>query len=478
MKPTVENFGRNVAFTPSHSYIPADESELLEILRKHKGETIRARGSLHSWSKSVATDGVLISMNRLDQVRARRQGESWVAEIGAGCQVKCVLKVLARQGLTLPSVGLIDEQTISGATATGTHGSGKNSLSHYIMSARVARYDEGGEPVIVNIDSGDELKAIRCSLGLLGVVVSLTLECRDAYRVEEHCRRHKTLASLIESEKHYPLQQFFLIPWSWHFLGQHRVETDASRSRLAWVYRLYWLLGIDLGLHVLIFVLVKILKLPVLIRGFYRGLLPLLIPRGWKVVDDSHAQLVMNHELFRHIEIEMFVPRSQLEPATRYLIDILRVFAGQSLLHPETKEKLESIDLADSLIHAKGSYFHHYPICFRRVLSDDTLISMSTPGHDGELEDWYAISLISYEWPRDRAGFFRFAAFIAESMGKLFGGRAHWGKVHPNDAELNRELYPKFDQFREICSMADPEGHFRNDWAGRAVDVGQASRVG
>ena len=470
MNQTVENFGRNFAFTPRQIYQPASESEVLEILRKHQGQQIRARGSLHAWSRGVETGEVLIDLSQLNQVQPIQLDGGWVAELGAGCQVKRALGVLGKQGLTFPSIGLIDEQTVAGATATGTHGSGNHSLSQFIVSARVARYNGNGEPEIVTIDSGDDLQAVRCSLGLLGVVVSLTFECRESYRVEEHSRRHRSLASVLQAEASYPLQQFFLMPWSWHLFGQHRVETQSARSRLAWLYRVYWLLGIDIGLHLIMFLLAKVLKFPLLIRSFYRYLLPLAIIRRWKVVDDSVHQLVMNHELFRHIEIEMFVARSQLEPATRFVVDVLRAFGGQQLAHRETSDLVESIGLSDSLALARGCYVHHYPICFRRLLSDDTLISMSTAGPDGP-EDWYAISFISYEWPHDRAGFMRFSQFISISMARLFGARAHWGKVHPNHAETNRQLYPRFHRFCELCREADPEGRFRNDWTERVFGL-------
>ena len=47
---------------------------------------------------------------------------------------QAALAELAESKHTLPSLGLIDEQTVAGATATGTHGSGRNSLSHYVQA--------------------------------------------------------------------------------------------------------------------------------------------------------------------------------------------------------------------------------------------------------------------------------------------------------------------------------------------------------
>ena len=74
---------------------------------------------------------------------------------------QAVLAELERQAnVTLPSLGLITEQTIAGAISTGTHGSGKASMSHYIEEIRLATYDKRtGEPVVKTIADGDELRA-------------------------------------------------------------------------------------------------------------------------------------------------------------------------------------------------------------------------------------------------------------------------------------------------------------------------------
>ena len=106
-------------------------------------------------------------------------------------------------------------------------------------------------------------------------------------------------------------------------------------------------------------------------------------------------------------------------------------------------------------------YCHHYPVCVRRVLPDNTLISMSCD----EKEDWYALSFISYEKPARRTGYFLFANFLARSMSRMFHARPHWGKVCPLDAKELESRYPKFDRFRAICNTFDSEGVFRNSWA-------------
>ncbi|MFP6678359.1 MAG: FAD-binding protein, partial [Pirellulaceae bacterium] len=245
----IKNFGANLVFEPANYFAPAGEEEVVSILGRCRGRNIRVVGRLHSWSDAPRGDDVLLDLRHLNRVDIEERDDGVWATIQAGCQIKKVITELDRRaGVTLPSLGLITEQTIAGAVSTGTHGSGKHSLSHYVDEISVATYDaETGEPVIRTIDSGDELLAVRCSLGCMGVILSVGLQCRPQYRVEEHMRIVGDCEDVLAAEEAYPLQQFFLVPFLWKYLTQHRREVATRRSFLAPLYGLYWFLGIDLG---------------------------------------------------------------------------------------------------------------------------------------------------------------------------------------------------------------------------------------
>ena len=461
------NFGKNVCIDPEFIFRPKSNDEVLEILAKHRQLKIRAVGSLHAWSDAAKTAGVVVELAALNSIEVD-PGSSTVT-VGGGRKIKHLLKELATHGLTLPSVGLIDEQTAAGATATATHGSGKNSLSHYISAVEIAHFDETtGEPKISRIDSGAELQAARCSLGLMGIVLSITFRCCPSYNVEEHTAVHASLESVLAKEVECPQQQFYLMPWSWTYFGHHRVSTTKPRSKLASLYRAYCFSVIDVGLHIAVSTLSKILKPAWATRFFFKRILPLTIVRNWKVVDDSHAMLTMEHELFRHIEIELFVQRSRVQEATEFLIEVLEHTAGSSkTVSVESDSRWGELGKAD-LQSLKGCYVHRYPICYRRIVNDDALISMSAASQQSE-EDWFAISFISYQNPNDRDGFFRFADFIGTAFVQLFDGRCHWGKYNPLEKSANEKLYPKFAEFRRIVKRFDSDGRFGNDWFDRVV---------
>jgi hypothetical protein len=459
--PAISNFGRNTTFRPTARYAPRSEAEVLDLLRAHRGSPIRAVGRLHSWSDATVCEGVLLDLRYLDSITVHADGpDPWV-EVGAGCQIKHVVRELEKTGHTLPSLGLIDEQSVAGATATGTHGSGRHSLSHYVRSVRLAVYDpHTGEPTVCEVTAGAELRAARCSLGCLGIVTAMRLSIRRQYQVEEHFRRYDRLDEVLEQEAAYDLQQFFLIPWRWDYLAQHRREVDRPRSVLAPLYRFYWAVGMDVGLHVLVQLLARWLP-SFCTRLAYRQLIPRLVPRGWKVVDRSDRQLTMQHELFRHIEIEVFVRRSLLAEAMAYAAWLLRYAAGETLdPSAAVRERLRSSGHWGAVEALRGHYLHYYPVCVRQVLPDDTLISMSSGGE----EPYYALSFISYARPSGRGGFFRFAEVLAGTMAALFDARPHWGKVCPVPAAEVARLYPGLAEFAAIQKQLDPAGVFANAW--------------
>ena len=456
----IRNFGGNVQFSPSKFYQPNSERELLDILRQHATGTIRVVASRHAWSNAIVTDDALVDMRNFREIEVREENGSYMATVGAGCQVKHLLAYLRQRGLTLPSVGLIAEQTIAGATATGTHGSGKHSLSHYLTSVRIACYPgEDRQPQIVELREGDPLRAARCSLGCLGVVVSVRLPCIPQYMVRESARHCETVEEALASESDQPIQQFFLLPHRWKYSVQQREVTDSPRSWSASLYRAYWFLVIDLGMHLAIKTTTCLLRSRTLTRLFFRQILPLAIFPWWKVVDQSDRMLTMKHELFRHLELESFVPKEEIVDAARFVETVLKWCDGADITPLESfRERLSEHQLEAEFNAIGGTFSHHYPVCFRRILRDDTLISMAS----GQAEWWYSISFITYVEPRD--DFYRMATFLARSMRVLFGARIHWGKWFPLTATEIESSYANLDRFREICRDHDPHGVFQNEF--------------
>ncbi len=476
------NFGKNVQLTPKKSYLPANEQEVLEILDRHRGQRIRVIGRLHSWSRIIETDDVLLDLRNLNQVEPSTEGGAPSVRVGAGCQIKHLLTELQIKRLwTLPSVGFITEQTIAGAISTGTHGSGKHSLSHYVMSVRIARYDTAsGKAVIQEVTGGVALQALRCSLGCLGVIVNVQMQCRNAYRVEESFHEYNLISEVSATEEANPLQQFYLVPWRWTYFVQHRREVNTPSSTLLFIYQWYRFLFLDIGLHLAILFAIRVLRWRWFIRIMTSQIIPIFVIRDWRVVGPSNAQMVMEHELFRHIELELFVQKSKLDAALEYLQKVLKVAGGADVRKDDQvfRSQIAQIGMTDALKKISGTYCHHYPICIRKILVDDTLVSMASPSRrdldstiDEETsfrfanEHWYSITLSNFEMKKHRREFECVCEFLSRSMSKLFGMRPHWGKLCMLTSTELRDMYPRFLEFRQICREYDPESVFRNRWA-------------
>jgi FAD/FMN-containing dehydrogenase len=487
---TIANFGRNLRFRPRHYYAPRTEDEVLEILDRHADGKIRVVASLHSWSCAAVCEDVIIDLRHFQGVQVSREDETGDcrATVGGGTTIKRLLRELRRHHVTMPTLGAITEQTIAGAVSTGTHGSGRHSLSHYIEQVRVAAYDpQTGRATIYTWSDGPELLAARCAVGCMGIVLSLRFRCIPRYYVVEVPRPCSSLSDVLAGEADWPLQQFVLLPWSWKFFAiQRRVATEPAEQRrngLAPLYRLYSLLYIDVGFHLLVKLLVR-LHWARLQRFAFRCLFPrMFFFMGRTIVDHSEEALILEHELFRHLEMELFVPARHVGAAVDFVRQVLTVFAGQADdVEQQWSARLKQLGLHEKLRAGHGEFTFHYPLFFRRVLSEDTLISMasaraseasarmgetSAPRGVTAAEPYYTISFFNYARPY--RNFFPFAEFLAESMTRLFAARPHWGKHFPLKHSDVEARYPALPEFRELCRQVDPRGVFRNEYVNEVL---------
>lgn len=478
----IRNFGRNLDFHSKNYFEPNSSEEVLDVLATNRGTRIRTMGRLHSWSQAPVSEDTLLNLKNLNGVKIEQIDGAFFVRVAGGCQIKRLIQKLDEAGLALPSQGLITEQSIAGAISTGTHGSGKSSLSHYVLELQVADYDPAsGEPRIRTIQAGEELQAARCALGCLGVILEVKLPCVSQYQVEEHWHFYDELEEAIQGEGEYPIQQFFFLPHSWAFLAQHRKPTEAKKSVLAPLFHLYWFLTVDFGLHVIVLFLSRCFRFGWATSAFYKLLVPWTIITNWKVVDKSQHMLTMEHELFRHIECELFVRRSQLPEFLQCVRSLLSYFHGdETAIGDELWESLRGLKVDSKVRELRGIYSHHYPICVRRIQVDDTLISMasgfmaSAPEASGSVaskatansegEDYYSVSFISYGKGNARSQFLQAVEVLTTIATEIFDGRPHWGKVCPIDSKTAARIYPNMHRFRDICEEADPDGKFRNDW--------------
>lgn len=472
MRRKVANFGGEVGFAPRFLYRPRDESEVIGILGRHAGASIRAAGSLHSWNRGIESHDVLIDLRSMDKVRLSKDqnGETW-AEAQGGCTLESVLKALARSGVTLPSLGAIKKQTIAGAISTATHGSGKPSLSGFMEEIRVAAYDGEGKARIYEWKGGEKgLLASRCAVGCMGVILSVKFRCVPDYWIAEKGRFHESIQSVLSKEGEYPLQQFILLPYSWKYFSFQRKVVDEGAgaiSRALW--KLYDFLAFELGTHLLLkgaLFLSSLLDSTKLVPGFYSKVVPAFLSERSYVnrSEDALTLHTSHHYLFRHLEMELFVPEDRIILADSLIRHMTSAFADRSYeFPPDSAFLLRQIGLYERIMELRGSYQHHYPIFFRSVRGDQALISMTSGGKR------YSASFFTYLPPSRRGPYYVYADMMAQCLTRLCQARPHWGKYFPPSFGDMAPLYPSLAEFRELADSVDPRGTFRNDFTRRTI---------
>jgi hypothetical protein len=467
----ITNFGGNQSWY-SRCYAPASEAEVLDILSRHPGVTIRAVGSGHCWSDVAANSHIVLDMSALNSVTPIKANGLDLVRVGAGCRLQDLLDRLhAVTDRTLPTLGAIKKQTISGAISTGTHGSGRQSLSHFVAGLRAVIFDPStGDPVIGEFTEGPELLAARCGLGCVGIILSVDLHTVPKYLVAETVRTYKSVEEIIAAFAQNPLSNFIMSPYGWALSVferkpiEYKAQTLFSKLK-ALFFRLYGLLLLDIGFH--IFVHASRIAGPWAIKALQKTA-PHTLIKNCERIDDSEHVLTTYHYLFRHEEMEIFVGESNLSRAMHFIRASIESFAGIDSVFPdEFYPALKGAGLDDVLAAKRGSYVHHYPLFCRRILPEETLISMTASAD----EPMYSISIFTYDRPGHRDAYYAFCWFLAHALLKLVNAKLHWGKHFPFEFADVAPLYPRLEEFRALCMAHDRNGVLRNGYTARVLDL-------
>jgi hypothetical protein len=467
----IANFGGNQRWY-TRCYAPASEAELLDILTRHTGVTIRVTGSGHSWSDIAANADIALDLSALNSVTPITANGLDLVRVGAGCRLQDLLDRLhAATDRTLPTLGAIKKQTISGAISTGTHGSGRQSLSHFVASLRAVVFDPStGHPVVREFTEGPELLAARCGLGCVGIILSVDLHTVPKYMVVETIRTYRSIEEIIAAFAANPLSNFLLSPYGWIFTMFERKPVEREAPTLgstlrAWFFRLFSFIVLDVFFH--LFVIASRIAGPRAIKALQR-IVPHTLPKGHLRIDDSEHILTSHHYLFRHEEMEIFVSEADLPRAIRFLRASIEIFADVDTVCPEEFQAvLADTGFSEMIAAKRGSYVHHYPLFCRRVPPDETLISM-TASVD---EPMYSISIFTYDRPGRRDAYYAFCSFLAHSLLKLVNARLHWGKHFPFEYADIARLYPRLEEFRALCVAHDRNGVLRNGYTARVLNL-------
>lgn len=414
------NWGRNVSARPSLFATPLNTEDIVDLVVAHPQVT--PVGSGHSFTPIAATRGVQIDLRHMRNVVEHRPGTGRV-RVQAGITLRELNRELHARGLALPNLGDVDSQTVAGAIATGTHGTGAalGSLSTAVVGAQIVT----GDGTVVDIDEDHPwMNAVRTNLGALGIIAELELACVPRFLLHAQeapmplSKVLDQLDELVAANDHF---EFFWFPHTTKTLTKrnNRVASDASSAPLSPVRRL---IDDELISNVAFEQVQRLVAWkPVLTERINSLSGSLLGPRSY--TDYSHRVFASPRRV-RFREMEFALPRSH---ARQVLGELQRWFSAD-------RERVS------------------FPIEVRFTAADD--IWMST----GYQRDNVHIAVHQYHRTDYRRYFGAMQAIFASHE-----GRPHWGKLHHLDSSYFASHYPQFDAFLAVRNELDPERKFVNE---------------
>eukprot|EP00047_Mylnosiga_fluctuans_P016485 m.54708 g.54708 ORF g.54708 m.54708 type:complete len:359 (-) comp6614_c0_seq1:686-1762(-) len=185
---------------PARYFEARTEQDVLDVIRlaESNGAKLKVIGSGHSPSDIGCTDGYMVSLHKLDRI-LHVDPETSLVTVEAGVTLETLNERLATEhSLALTNLGSISAQSVAGAIATGTHGSGVNFgiIATCITALRIV--SGGGQITTASASQNPEVfSAALCGLGALGVITQLTLQCVPKFNlrsVDEHTTFRKAVA--------------------------------------------------------------------------------------------------------------------------------------------------------------------------------------------------------------------------------------------------------------------------------------------
>jgi L-gulono-1,4-lactone dehydrogenase len=399
------------------------------------GLTVRALGSGHSFTSAAATSGVAIDLS------------TWVGIIGAdldsglvtvrsGTTIRELNAALDTLGLAMANLGDIDAQTVSGAISTGTHGTG---AAHGGIATQVAGLElvlADGSAISCSPDERPDLfSAARVSIGALGVLSTVTLQCVPAFTLaadERPMPLDEVLGRFGEFAAGNDHFEFYWFPYGKNALVKRNnrifggddspyLERDSQVPPRMPNWRRFF--EYEVMENAAFGALCRTGRaVPATIKPLNRLAAATLSKRTYSA--PSHEVFVTPRRV-RFVESEFAVPRESL-------LDVLaELRAGVArLAHPVM-----------------------FPVEVRVAAADDIWLSTAY-GRDSAYVAIHQYVGLPY------AEYFR----LLESIATAVGGRPHWGKLHTRDASYLSTAYPRFGDFLQIRDSLDPSRLFVNPY--------------
>lgn len=403
---------------------PSTEEQLRDAILNAPAP-LRPLGSGHSFTPLVATSGTILDQSAFSGLIGYDAAQC-TATIGAGTQLGNLTELLAGLGQALPNMGDIDKQSMAGALATATHGSGLG-LGAYHTKLRTMRFVDGRGRKREWVAPRDQemIEATGVGLGVFGVLTAVTLQNVPSYNLRRRRKMLPIAATLDDFERlmsAHRSTEIFIVPFARHALVQMLDETQDAGD--------YANTGEDEDGIATLKMLRNYLK-------WFPSLRRMLISNAMaKLSDEEHVgewmKIYVTDRQSKFSEVEYHLP---FEEGAAALAEIM------------------------TLIEKRFSEIY-FPIEVRSVQRDTFWLS---PFYG---RDTCSIA-VHHGAGEDSSAFFK----AAEAVFRRRGGRPHWGKVHSMTQADLAAAYPRFNDAMEVRRDIDPENRFVSPYMARLLGI-------
>lgn len=408
---------------PANVVKPRTEDEIWDYLKRPPdGGHVKVVGSRHSCSDLVRMEGdvTLLSLEKLPVQEPEIDLSSMTVRVAAATSLDYLNRYLWKRGFALENLGDVDKQTVAGAISTGTHGSGSRigSLSSLVTHVRIVTPSKG--PIDCAPNDPDTCKyfpAVRLSLGCLGVITYVTMKIQYRYWLRMKTTkeaRSEVMAHLDELTSRYRHVECWVWPHTC-FVSLRVGEISDKPSERGALAR-FW-------------------KHIVLENGVLWCVSA--ICRRWQESCDDVSML--SATLLRDDEIDA----SFRALATTRLVKYLEM----EYVVPERDGPICLEAIMENLIQQNLPV--SFPVHFRCTASDDIYLS---PFYQ---RTGVSISVQQF----DKMEYMKYFK-ESEEIFLRHDGRPHWGKLHFQNAQSLRSIYPQWRKFLDVRENLDPAGVF------------------
>ena len=423
-----QNWAGNQTMDPARVERPVSTEDVARIVRAAGAARVKAIGSGHSFTGIGLTDGVLLSLERMDRVLAVDSATCQVT-VQAGMQLHRLNDALQTAGLGLTNMGDVAVQSVAGALSTGTHGTGRDSgaLAAQVVGLELVLAD-GSVLSCSAVEHPDVFAVARVGLGALGVVTAATLQAEPALLLraqEAPAPLDEVLDGFEDRGATNEHVEFYWFPHTDVALGKRNNRTPGPAEPLPRGRRFVEDELLGNGAFELTCRLGR--ALPRVIPSINRTIARAASARSYA---DLAPAVFTSPRRVRFCEMEYAVPRSALPGVVRELRDLP-----------------ERLGLQVS-----------FPVEVRVAPADDVPLSTAY-GRDSA---YIAVHVFRGTDPRPWFD-------AVEAVVRAVDGRPHWGKLHSLGKDDLRGLYPRFQDFLDVRDQLDPQRRFTNDYLDRVL---------